>query len=200
MIATLQLVYGRAYEILTRISPASWIFDRTARLFVGAPEELQQAPDFWFDNEERALPSRKDYSLPKIQMQQVGSEYFRRSLRRDLAVFSMLAAMALSTAVFSASALGVWMITPGQETSDAEQESAVVEPTSDASVQPATNAIQSSPVKRQSAARAPVKVPEVSPEFCRQLRDDLDPANQRRFITESGVFDQSQACKDQFGI
>jgi hypothetical protein len=199
MINALQTGYRRIYDILNRMSPASWIFDRMACLLVATPEELQQASDFWVDNEERSLPSRNEYGLPKVQMQQVGSEYFRRSLRRDLAIFTMIVAMLVSTGAWSLSYLGERMVKLGTS-SHAKQERSAVVPASGGQVQPATTASVSEPVAQPRAGRAPVAAPAVSPDICRKLRDDLDPANQRRFITQTGVYDLSVACENQFGI
>jgi hypothetical protein len=192
MIAALQGAYRRVYEALNRITPASWIFDRLGRLIVATPEELKQAEDFWVDSEDRQLPTAKDYALSPIQMEQVGFEHFRRHLRRDLAVFTMLVCMVLSAVVYSVGMFAIWAITPGVDSPPGVPAAA--------GLNDALTANEPAPVLKRREARAPAEPPAVSPEYCRQLRHDLDPTVQRRFLTEPGIFDQSNACKEQFGI
>jgi hypothetical protein len=184
MIAALQSAYGRIYEALTKITPASWIFNWLGSLIVAKPEDMKQAPDFWLDNEDRDLPSAKDYGIPAIQMEQVGSEHFRRHLRKDLAVFTMLVCMVLSTAIYIVGLLAIWMFKP-----DLEQ-SGQVPVVSSSQTQPAGPA---QPAPRRATVRAPAKAPEVSQEICRQLRDDLE--QQRTALTTPSTYDTFEACR-----
>ncbi len=183
MILALQAAYGRIYNTLTRITPASWLFNFLGGLIVAKPEEMQQAPDFWLDNEERRLPSSKDYGLPKIQMQQVASEHFRRGLRKDIAVLSTIAAMILCSVIYIAALIGIWAITPGSGAMPVFPASTSVHQTADAN---------------KPAAKA--NGPQITEKNCQQFRANLAKVGPGLLQSDKQVQAFSTACANQLGI
>jgi hypothetical protein len=187
MIAALQSAYGRIYEAMTKITPASWIFDRLGSLIVAKPEDMKQAPDFWLDNEDRDLPSVADYALPPIQMEQVAGEWFRRHMKMDLGVFTMLVAMIACTPIYIAGRTAIGLINVDLSS---EVEQADAAPGVQAS-QPA--ATQAAP--RNRTVVVPSKPFEVSQGNCQQLQSDLD--QQLVALTTSSIYDAYEACRAQ---
>ena len=183
MILALQAAYARIHNTLTRITPASWLFNFLGVLIVAKPEEMQQSPDFWLDNEERRLPSSNDYGLPKIQMQQVASEHFRRGLRKDIAVLSTIAAMILCSVIYIAALIGIWAITPGSGAMP---------------VIPAAAGSHQSADKKKPAARA--DGPQVTTENCQRFRANLAKVGPGLLESDKQVQSFSTACANQLGI
>lgn len=187
MIAALQSAYARIYEALTKITPASWIFDLVGRLIVAKPEDMKQAPDFWLDNEDRELPTVAEFDLPPIQMEQVAGEWFRRHMKMDLGVFTLLVGMILCTPIYIAGRMAIGMLDVDLGLKVAQTDAA-----------PAVQASQSAAAqgnRRQPTVVAPAKAPEISQEICRQLKDDLE--QQRAALTTGSTYDAFEACRAQ---
>jgi hypothetical protein len=166
------------------MTPASWLFNFLGSLIVATPEEMKQAPDFWLDNEDRRVPSSKDYGLPKIQMQQVAGEHFRRNLRKDIAILSAVAAMLLSTVIYLVALGGIKIITPSEKGS--------------VSV-PVAVASNSAPTEARAKQQGSAK-PAITQKNCRQFRANLAKLGPGAFENDKQVQAFSSACADQFGI
>lgn len=182
MINAIQVAYARVYDKLTRISPASWLFDFLGGVIVAKPEDMKQAPDFWLDNEDRKLPSPTEFGMPKIQMQQVAGEHFRRHIRKDIAVLSTIAAMALSAVIYSVAQVGMWAITPSST-------GVAMVPTVSSS-QPADGMTQ----KQERTGQPPI-----TSQNCQQFRTNL-AANPQLSQFDDSVRKYSDACRSQLGI
>ena len=183
MFLALQAAYGRIYNTLTRMTPASWLFNFLGSLIVAKPEDMKQAPDFWLDNEDRRVPSSQDYGLPKIQMQQVAGEHFRRHLRKDIAILSTVAAMALSTMIYLVALGGIKIITPG----DGGSVSVPV-------------AVASNSTPAEARTKQGSAMPPITQQNCRQFRANLAKLEPGVIESDKQVQAFSSACADQFGI
>lgn len=100
MLAQLQDTWSKWHMRLTCLSLSSRVLHFLGCWIVAKPEEIQQAPGFWLDNEERAIPSEDEYLEPKVQMAQVAGEWFRRRLRRDLVPYTVVLSLAMCALIF----------------------------------------------------------------------------------------------------
>ena len=99
---SISMAIKRARLAMTLITPASWIFHQLGCFLVATPSELKQADHFWWDNEDRPHPTKKEYSDPRVPIAQVASDHFRRQLRKGLAWYSFYLSSALVAAIYVA--------------------------------------------------------------------------------------------------
>lgn len=87
-------------QSLTRVSIASVGFNIIANATVASAAELKQAPHFWYDSEDRDIPSAAQFNEPKVQMGQAAADHFRRSVTGGLAKAAFVLSSSLCLVIF----------------------------------------------------------------------------------------------------
>ena len=99
---SLSQVIEQFHLSLTRITLASWIYEKLGNFLVATATDLKQMPHFWWDNEDRPHPTKQEYSDPRVPIAQVASDHFRRKLRKALVWYSFYLSSALVVVIYLA--------------------------------------------------------------------------------------------------